>query len=98
MAFQPPVLTNISSSSIEHPIKYEMTDERKIALRKLMAWYWDRGFTLISVSDYEFLYDIYSHGMSFYYDNVKDRLNNIREIYLNDINTNQTMKLLSEII
>ena len=53
----------------------EMTDDRKIALRKLMAWYWNGGFNLITVMDYEFVYDIYSHGLSYYFDNVKDRVN-----------------------
>ena len=86
MAFQPLILTNVFTGSTEElPTKYEMTGERKIALRKMMAWYWNRGFNFITVNDYEFLYDIYSHGISFYYDNVKDRLNDIRDIYLNDI-------------
>ena len=92
MVFQPLILTNVSTGSIEHPIKYEMTDEHKLALRKMMTWYWDRGLNFITVSDYEFLYDIYSHGISFYYDNVKDRLNEIREIYLNDIKDARVVK------
>ena len=70
----------------------EMTDDRKIALRKIMAWYWNGGFNLITVRDYEFVYDIYSHGLSYYFDNVKDRLNGIREIYLNDIEDARVLK------
>lgn len=67
--------------------KNEMTLERKQFLSKLMAWYWLNGnpHNLISKSDYEFIYDIYDAGLSFYNEDVQTRLNGIRTIYLNDI-------------
>lgn len=68
--------------------KQEMTLERKETLSKIMGWFWARGNTerLISKSDYEFVYDIWNNGLSYYGTNVQERLNKIRAIYLADIN------------
>lgn len=60
-----------------------MTLERKELLVNIMAWYWSYGHkdNLISLSDFEFVYDIWKHGLSFYGSDVKERLNRIRNIY-----------------
>jgi len=67
--------------------KNEMTLERKDGLSKLMEWYWTRGNpnNLITKEDYSFIYDIWNNGLSFYGPDVQDRLNKIREIYINDL-------------
>ena len=70
-------------------VKNEMTLDRKEVLSKLMEWYWARAnpYNLITKSDYEFVYDIWNNGLSFYGESVQERLNGIRLIYLNDIQT-----------
>lgn len=61
----------------------EMTLERKQLLVNIMAWYWLHAneYDLISLSDYEFVYDIWKHGLSFYGSSVQGRLNKIRNVY-----------------
>jgi len=63
-------------------IKNEMTDNRKEALKTLIAWYWQGGMDYVSKSDYEFLYDLYDHSLGFYNEDVQFRLNQIREMYI----------------
>jgi hypothetical protein len=63
-------------------VKNEMTEDRKEALKILMAWYWQDGLNHISKSDYEFLYDLYDHSLSFYNEDVQNRLNQIRKVYI----------------
>lgn len=63
-------------------MKIEMTEERRQVLKKIMEWYWQMDRAYITKSDYEFVYDLWDHGLSFYGEEVKERLNNIRTIYL----------------
>ena len=65
----------------------EMTPERKELLRDIMKWFWEIGErdNLISTSDYEFVYDIWFNGLGFYNSDVKNRLINIRNIYVKSI-------------
>ncbi len=78
---------NLGINQSNTPDKNEMTDKRKILLKNIMKWYWDRGNEQNSISkqDYEFIYSIWNHGLSFYGHNVQERLNRIRETYLNDL-------------
>lgn len=62
----------------------EMTTEKRNGLKKIMEWYWKFGNTehIISNSDYEFVYNLYNNGLSFYGNEIQERLNEIREKYL----------------
>jgi len=79
--------TTSTMSARGTPIKTEMTLDRARFLVELMKWYWDLAQPkgLISKSDYEFIYDIWNNGLSFYDDGIQERLNNIRTIYVNSI-------------
>jgi len=63
-----------------------MTDDRRQAVLELIKWYWDtvdKGQHIINKSDFEFLYDMWEHGLSIYSTDIQTRLNIIREIYIN---------------
>lgn len=68
--------------------KYEFTDETRELLPKLMEFWWKRyNYDLamhlgITIEDYEFMYSLWSNGLPKYDDDVRDRLNRIRNIYL----------------
>ena len=68
--------------------KYEFTDETRDLLPKLMGWFWttfdERKFLDFGVSleDFNFMYDLWTHGVWKYDDKMRDRLNHIRDIYL----------------
>lgn len=67
--------------------KSEMTFDKTTFLKELMKWYWDCAHEhyLITKSDYEFIYEIWNNGLTFYDDKVQERLNNIRLIYMDSI-------------
>ena len=64
---------------------FQMTEDRKQGLLKLIHWYWseiiDGKPGPITSSDYEFIYKIWRNGLGIYDDDVKERLNSIRDIY-----------------
>jgi len=64
-----------------------MNQDRMTFLKELMKWYWETGNpeNLITKSDYEFLYDLWNHSLSYYGTEVQDRLNKIRTIYIDSI-------------
>lgn len=66
---------------------FEMTPVKKKLLRNLLSWYWTSGWerNLITNSDYQFIYDIHNNGLVMYSVDIQERLNRIREIYINDI-------------
>ena len=65
-----------------------LTDETRELLPKLMEFWWKRyNYDLamhlgITIEDYEFMYSLWSNGLPKYDDDVRDRLNRIRIIYL----------------
>lgn len=64
-----------------------MTIDRSYLLIEFMHWYWVIGnkHSLISKSDFEFIYNIWNNGLVYYDPKVRERLNTIREVYLNSI-------------
>ena len=60
-----------------------MTDDRKVGLYTLIQWYWDEAQPkhLLHTSDFEFMYELWRNGVSFYAPHIQKRLNKIREIY-----------------
>lgn len=62
----------------------QMTEERKEVITTLIKWYWNHAQkrNLITLSDFNFLYDIWESGISIYGTELQERLNSIREIYL----------------
>ena len=68
--------------------KYQFTDETRDLLPKMMAWFWttfDKRKFLdfgLSISDFDFLYSLWTNGVTNYDDKMRDRLNFIRNIYL----------------
>jgi hypothetical protein len=68
--------------------RQEFTDKQKDLLLELMGWFWltfrKRGFLDfgVTVSDFDFLYSLWTNGVNHYDDKMKDRLNKIRDIYL----------------
>jgi hypothetical protein len=72
--------------------KYEFTDATRELLPKLLEWYWKRyNYDLniklgVTLEDYEFMYSLWKNGVHSYDDETRNRLNRIRNIYLN---TNQ---------
>lgn len=61
-----------------------MTEERRQAIMELIRWYWNvaESENLLHNRDYEFLYDFWQNGLSFYDTDVQTRLNFIRDKYL----------------
>lgn len=61
-----------------------MSDDKKRGLEVLIKWYWNTANEqgLIHKSDFEFMYSLWDNGVSFYADEVQERLNRIREIYV----------------
>ena len=64
------------------------TDEQRGLLLKLMAWFWDtfekRGFLDfgVTIEDFDFVYSLWKNGVNAYDDKIQERLNSIRDIYL----------------
>jgi len=51
-----------------------------------MEWYWKDGQNHLSKSDYEFVYSIWNNGVSVYGKNIQERMNWIRDKYVESIN------------
>ena len=77
--------------------KNEMTWEKKQAIVEIIKWYWDtvdRNEAVLSKSDFEFLYDLWEASLEYYNTEVQTRLNQIRDIYIeNHPSKNKTFKL-----
>ena len=75
----------------------EMTSERKNAIIEIIKWYWDtvgRGEHKLHSADFLFLYDLWDNSLEFYNTDVQTRLNQIRDIYIeNHPNKSKTFKL-----
>jgi len=69
-------------------MRKSFTDEQRDLLLKLMSWFWttfqQRGFLDfgVTISDFDFLYSIWKNGVATYDDKMQERLNKIRDIYL----------------
>lgn len=62
-----------------------MTDDKKRAIIELIRWYWEsisKGLYPFSKSDYEFLYSLWESGVGIYNTEIQTRLNQIRDIYI----------------
>jgi len=70
-------------------------DKHKEFFVKFMEWYWKSmqnenpnfiiDFQLdVSISDYEFIYSLWKNSVPYYDDKMKERLNKIRQIYLDN--------------
>lgn len=68
-------------------MKHDMTPGRSTVLKDIMEWYWKFGEpkNLISKADYEFVYDIWNNGLSYYGNEIQKRLKKIRKIYIQSI-------------
>ena len=68
--------------------KHEFTDETRDSLPLLMGWFWttfhERKFLDfgLDISDFDFMYSLWTNGVQQYDDKMRDRLNRIRDIYL----------------
>ena len=62
---------------------------------KFMEWYWkfrnveDSHFiiafnNLVTISDYEFIFSLWKNGVSTYDEKMQERLNKLRELYMNN--------------
>ena len=55
-----------------------------------MQWYWsehlnpNRIVKDVTISDYEFIYTLWKNAVPYYDKKMKQRLNKLREIYLNN--------------
>ena len=72
----------------QNRLNLEQLVKQKDLLLELMGWFWltfrKRGFLDfgVTVSDFDFLYSLWTNGVNHYDDKMKDRLNKIRDIYL----------------
>ena len=64
--------------------KFEMSNEHRKLLEHMMGWYWNVGKqqNLITPSDYDFLYNLWNNGVTSYDDKMQERLNKIRNLYI----------------
>jgi|TARA_R110000796_G_scaffold85634_1_gene185710 hypothetical protein len=71
----------------------QFTDEHKVFFMKFMEWYWksrqntNTNFILkfqveVTISDYEFIYSLWKNGVNSYNDKMQNRLNKLRNIYI----------------
>jgi hypothetical protein len=71
----------------------KFSDEHKVFFMKFMEWFWksmqitDPNFmipfrTVVSIRDYDFIYALWSNGVSNYDDTMQKRLNKLRKIYI----------------
>lgn len=62
---------------------------------KFMEWYWKcRGIddsqfiiefnTMVTLSDFDFIYSLWKNGVSTYDEKMQERLNRLREVYMNN--------------
>ena len=67
-------------------------DEHREFFVKFMQWYWaehlnpNRVVKDVTISDYEFIYTLWKNSVPYYDKKMKERLNKLREIYLNNKN------------
>ncbi len=61
-----------------------MTNDHRKLLEHMMGWYWNVGKqqNLITPSDYDFLYNLWNNGVTSYDDKMQNRLNKIRNLYI----------------
>lgn len=68
--------------------KHEFTSETRDLLPKLMGWFWntfdERKFLdfEVSIEDFDFMYKLWINGVSHYDEEMRNRLNFIRNIYI----------------
>ena len=64
--------------------KFEMTGKHRKLLEHMMGWYWNVGKqqNLITPSDYDFLYNLWNNGVTSYNKEMQERLNKIRNLYI----------------
>lgn len=91
---------NLSNLSFTN--SFEFLDEHKRFFVKFMKWYWecrtieDSQFifefnTMVTLSDFEFIFSLWKNGVSRYDEKMQERLNLLRDIYLNNYNiTNES--------
>ncbi len=62
--------------------KSVMTEKHRTLLEDIMKWYWEEGKDHITRQDYEFVYDLWNHGVNVYGSNIQKRMNTIRDKYI----------------
>jgi len=82
--------------------KYQFTEETRDLLPKMMGWFWntfdERKFLDFGVTmeDFDFMYNLWKNGVNQYDDKMRDRLNQIRNIYAED--TRKRYDMVRELI
>ena len=71
-------------------MRYQFTLEQRDLLITLITWFWasfnKAGYLNFGVTleDYEFMYSLWKNGVGTYDDKMQDRLNSIRDVYLDN--------------
>lgn len=76
---------------------FELKDDHKRFFIKFMIWYWeckaieDSEFMvefnqMVTLSDFDFIYSLWKNGVSTYDEKMQERLNRLRELYMNNQN------------
>lgn len=82
---------------------FDFKDDHKRFFVKFMKWYWeckaieDSEFIvefnqIVTLSDFDFIYSLWKNGVSRYDEKMQERLNILRDIYLNNINVTNESK------
>lgn len=85
----------MSLKTLNFANSFEFLDDHKRFFVKFMKWYWecksieDSQFifefnTIVTLSDYEFIYSLWKNGVSRYDEKMQERLNILRDIYINN--------------
>jgi hypothetical protein len=87
----------MSLKTLNFANSFEFKDDHKKFFIKFMQWYWEcKGIedsqfifefnTIVTLSDYEFIYSLWKNGVSRYDEKMQERLNILRDIYINNNN------------
>jgi hypothetical protein len=71
------------STYLDNIKQFEMTGDHRKLLERMMGWYWSvaKQRELITLEDYNFLYEIWNNGVTSYSKKMQERLNRIRQLY-----------------
>lgn len=86
---------NPQTINFAHSFTFQ-NDHKKFFI-KFMEWYWKcRGIDdsqfiiefnqIVTLSDFDFIYSLWKNGVSTYDEKMQERLNILRDIYINNFN------------